>query len=271
MLEQDTSNKTEVVDFTFKGTKIVNANTTEMLKKRNLDFRIAHRFGDFGTENNKFGDAKNNFFGLDNASDIRIAFEYGVTDRLTIGIARYKLNKTIEGLIKYKVCSQTTNNKVPVSIALFANTALNTTSQDFGNDAHRLSYFAQAIIARKVNTNLSVEVLPSFLHRNYIADASDKNDLYSLGIGGRYKFTRSSSIIIDYYYTFSSFRNNNTLTNYYFPLGIGWEVETGGHVFSIMFTNSAGILENEYLANTTSSWLKGGFKLSFNISRIFKL
>jgi hypothetical protein len=275
MLENDASTKTEVVDFTFKGTKIINANTTEMIKKRNLDFRVAHRFGNFGNENSAFGDP-HTLYGIDNATDIKIGFDYGVTDKLTIGLARYKKDELYEGSIKYKVLSQTINNKVPVSIAIFANAAITgkkdiTVTQDYNNFAHRISYLFQGIIARKITSNLSLEVLPTYLHRNFVGDVNDKNDLFALGMGGRYKFTRSSSIIIDYYYSFSDYRKNNTTTKYYFPFGIGWEVETGGHVFSIMFTNSAGIIENDYLVNTTDSWFKGGFKLSFIISRIFKV
>jgi hypothetical protein len=243
-----------------------------MLKKRNLDFRVAHRFGNMGTD---LENTVDNFF---LSSDIRIAFEYGVTDNLMVGISRNKTAKNLEGFVKYRILRQTTDGKVPVSLVVFANSTYSTIKNDaahtvFPKDAYRMTYAYQAIVSRKINPSLSLEVLGSLVHRNYVADARDRNDLYSIGVGGRIKVTRSSAIIVDYFYTFRDDLKDPITgkKQYYLPLGIGWEIETGGHVFSLMFTNSAGIIENQYIPNTTESWLDGAFKFSFNISRVFKL
>lgn len=274
--EQNTSN--EKITATFKSTKIINAHTIETLKARNLDFRIGHRFGNIGSAS---GGGVHSFYGLDNASDIRIALEYGITNNLMIGISRNKRFENVEGLIKYKLLQQTTNNKVPLSIALFANTAI-TPREDVDDawtkTAHRMSYTFQAILARKFSSAFSLAILPTLVHRNYVKvfvnpsnGSIDENDLYSLGVGGRLKITKRTAIIADYFYTFSEYRKDNTSTSYYNPLGVGVEIETGGHVFSIMFTNASGIIENDYIPNTTDTWTEGGYKFSFNISRVFKI
>lgn len=267
------SNKTnkasEPVSATFKGTRVISAHTTEMLSRRNLDFRVAHRFGTVGDQN-----GYHSLFGLDNSSDIRIAFEYGLTDDITLGFSRSKQLESYEGFIKYRLLKQTTNNKIPVSLGLVVNTVVagvdSRYNTEYAKGVHRFSYFYEAIIARKVNSYLSLEILPALLHRNYVNDPADKNDLFTIGAGGRLRFSRSSAIVADYYYVFSDIRQNSP--TYFMPLAIGYEVETGGHVFSLMFTNAEYIVENNFLPNTSTSWFKNfGFRFSFNISRIFKI
>jgi hypothetical protein len=260
-------NKQSKVFATFKTTRIVNAHSIETVKKKGLDFRVTHHFGDVFGE----GGGAHTLFGIDQAADIRIAFEYGVTDKLTAGIGRSKVGEMIDGYLKYNVLHQTSDNKIPVSATLFANSAL--TPQKAGNEeyinpAHRFSYTFQVLLARKINQRLSLQLIPSFLHRNYVFNAKDENDLFSIGIGGRLKLTKRFAILADYFYTFSEFRRKNK-DIYFAPLGLGIEIETGGHVFHMFFTNNAGIIENSYIPNTTSSWREGEFKFGFNISRTF--
>jgi hypothetical protein len=261
----------------FASTRIINAQTTETLRKRTLDFRIAHRFGNFLPYTDKNGVSSgrggfHNFYGLDDPNfDIRIAFEYGITDRLMVGISRSKKDENIETLIKYKLLQQTENDKIPLSIALFVSSAY-TPQRDplgiFQNTSDRFTYTAQAIATRKFSSRLSLELISSFIHRNLISNPLDNKDIFSLGGGGRCKLTKHFAIIADYFY---NFRNKELNGVYYNPLSAGVEIESGGHVFSIMFTNAQNIIEPEFITNTTDSWLKNGWKLSFNISRIFRL
>jgi len=153
-----------------------------------------------------------------------------------------------------------------------------TATADYAGDyaifAHRMSYTYQVLIARKFSRIFSFQIMPSLVHRNFITNPSDKNDIYSLGAGGRLKFSKRSAIVVDYFYNINpsnSTRSAGSGITYYNPLGIGWEIETGGHVFTIMFSNAAGLIENEFIPNTTDSWRKRGFKFSFDISRNFKL
>lgn len=258
------------VTATFKTTRVILSHSNETVKKYNMDFRVSHRFGDFAGDNG----GSETLYGLDNASDIRIAFEYGVTDRLTAGFGRNKIAQLLDFYLKYKLVEQTTDNSTPVSVTLFTSSGLTprrVESDIYDVYAHRISYVTQAIIARKFSSNLSVEILPTWLHRNYVSDFRDENDNFAIGIAGRYKFTKRFGIVADYYFVNSDFRQNKTNDTFYNPLGLGIEIETGGHVFSINFANSEGIVENNFIPETRSSWLKGGFRFGFNISRMFTL
>ena len=277
--------KSERTIATFKGSKIINVQTTETVKKGTMDFNITHNFGNIGAASNG---GVHTLYGLDNISDVRIGFDFGITNDLTIGVGRSKQKELIDALVKYRIVSQTINNHFPFSLAVYGDMSYTPQSASVfysggqplekQNDIHRFSYIGQLVIARKFNWRFSAELLPTFQHRNYVVGyinpdnkGEESNDLFSLGAGLRFKFTQRFAIIADYYYLFSKYRHNNSATPYFDPLGIGFEIDTGGHIFHITFTNASGIVENNYLPNTTDNWLKGGFKFGFNISRVFNL
>lgn len=255
----------------FNSPRIINAQTTETLRKRNFDFRIAHRFGNFLSSENNTRGGFHSFYGLDDPNfDIRIAFEYGITDHFMVGFSRSKHDENLEALIKYAVLKQTANNKIPVSIAVFGSSAY-TPKRDpvgiFQTAGDRFSHTLQLIIGRKFSSKFSFELIPSLVHRNTINTSLDDVDLFSIGGGGGWKITKHLSLIADYFY---NFRKISLKDIYFNPLSAGIEIVTGGHVFSIMFTNAQYIIEPGFIANTTDSWTKNGWKLSFNISRIFR-
>jgi hypothetical protein len=273
---------------TFKTYKLCNAQTIETVKKNNLDFRISHRFGnvynmDNGT--NALNEAAHSYFGFDNASDIRWSFDYGITDNLTVGIGRSRFRETYDGSIKWKILSQKEHFKVPVSITLFADMGYTSVKPELlyagavknfpTNDIHRFNYFSQLIIASKLTEWLSLEILPSYMHRNFIVQRindkgqEDVNGFFSLGFGGRIKLTKRMCLIGDYFYNFSPFYQNNT--SVFNPLAFGFEIETGGHVFSLFFTNASALIENNFIPYTTDTWTKGQIKFGFCISRTFAL
>lgn len=288
LLDSVNSKKThEKVIATFKGSKVINMQTTETVKGGTLDFNVSHRFGNIGVQSN--GGA-HTLYGLDNATDIRISFDYGITDNLTIGVGRSKERELIDGLVKYRILTQTQDNHIPISLAFYGDMSYNpqeasqfysgtVASKDFRQkEVHRLAYTSQLILARKFGSRFSMEIVPTYQHRNFVAafinpenDAEEMNDLFAVGAGARLKLTKRFSIIADYYYTFSEFRTNNPTNPYYNPLAIGVEIETGGHVFHLNFTNASGIIENNYIPYSSDDWLKGGFKFGFNISRVFNI
>lgn len=283
MLDSVSKPKTrEKVFATFKTTKVINAQSTETVKKRCLDFRITHRFGNIGADG---GGGFHTLYGFDAVSDVRISFDYGITDKITVGIARSKRQENFDGTFKWRFMEQTTDNKIPVSIALYENAAFTPvdkaalysgTINITEKTAHRFSYVSQFIIARKFSRFFSFELLPTYQHRNYVKalintdnGKEESNDLFALGAAARLKITKRMALLVDYYHIFSDYRINNPQTAYYDPLAIGVEIETGGHVFHLNFTNALGIIENDYIPNTTDSWGKGGYKFGFNISRVF--
>lgn len=273
---------------TFKTMRIGNAQTIETVKKNHLDFRISHRFGNIYNSDlpNPLNTMGQTFIGFEGASDIRFSFDYGLTDNITIGIGRSRMNHIIDGSFKWKILKQTANFSMPISLAFFSSTGYthdlpskiyDGVVKDFStNELHRFNYFNQLIIASKINNWLSLELLPSYMHRNFIKErlntkngSYDVNGFFSLGFGGRVKLTKRFSIIGDYFYNFNSFyQNNDKVFN---PLALGFEVETGGHVFSLFVTNAGGLIENNFIPYTNDSWAKGQVKFGFCISRTFAL
>lgn len=287
LVNEGKEKKNEKVFASFKTYKLCNAQTIETVKKNHLDFRISHRFGNVynsALEPNALNEAAHSYFGFDNASDIRWSFDYGVTENITIGVGRSRFRETYDGSIKWRVLTQRENFSIPLSIAIFADmgyTSMKTDQlysgivKDFQtNELHRINYFTQLIIASKITNWLSLELLPSYLHRNYIRQsinannkAEDTNGLFSLGFGGRIKITKRMCLIGDYFYNFSPYYQNNTSA--FNPLALGFELETGGHVFSLFFTNSPALIENSFIPYTSDTWSKGQVKFGFCISRTF--
>jgi hypothetical protein len=257
----------EYVSATFKGTKIINFQSVETAGKKVLEFMIQHRFGDIN------GGA-NSFFGLDNGATIRFGLGYGITDRLEVGIGRTSYEKLVDGYIKYKLLRQTVERGTPVSITVMGATyitsvhdpdaALNGYNK-YHYFADRMTYSLQAVVARKFSERFSFQVTPVYIHYNLVENISDKNDALALGFSGRYKFNKRMAATMEYGLKYNSY----TAQTYYNSMGIGLEIETGGHVFQMFVTNSTGIVEPQYLTHTVTSWKDGGIRLGFNISRAF--
>lgn len=253
----------------FKGTRLINFHTLEVPGKRTLDFRIAHRFGSF---NSGWYD----FFGLDGGASIRLGLEYSYDGRFAFGIGRTSTEKTFDGFVKYRLLRQGDKAKPWVSVTLFSGmyyTNLRDPNKEingfdkYERTSNRLSYAHQVIIGRKFTDNFSLQIAPTVVHANLVDRFSDKNDAFILAGAARYKFTKRMAITAEYGWRFREY----TRTKYYDSLGLGIDVETGGHVFQIHVTNSLGLTENQFLTRTTSKWGDAGIRLGFNISRVFTI
>jgi hypothetical protein len=263
-LEQNQKPEVEYIEQTFKGTRLVNGQTVETKGQGELEFIFAHRFGPIS------GGAYE-LFGLDQAY-VRLGLEYGITDRLGFGFGRNSYDKTMDSYLRYKVLRQSRGARVmPVTVTLFGQAAakLSPKKEDDPNmnPTNRMSYTAQALIARKFNQNLSLMLMPTFNHRNLVDKTNDYNDTYALGIGGRLKVTRSIALTTEYYYRLNEHPDNPT----YNPLGFGIDIETGGHVFQLVMTNSRGLTERAYLTETVGNFWAGDISLGFNITRTFQI
>jgi hypothetical protein len=262
--------KGEPVIATFKATRLILSQTTETVKKKELNFLVIHRFGDIG---GAAGGGKT-MWGLDNSSDIYIGFEYGLTDNLNIDFGRSKFEQLIELGLKYNIMHQKTDDSMPVAVTLIGKAGLkpyHVNTNVFDDYTNRFSYIAQAVIARKFSRALSMQLSPIFLRNNlpYPFIAGNEQNIFSLSAAGRLKFSKRMGLVLDYVHPFSNFRNNSIEPRFYDGLGIGIEIETGGHVFTINFTNAQAISEMNYISDTESKWGKGQFRLGFTISRIF--
>ncbi|HEU4717343.1 MAG TPA: DUF5777 family beta-barrel protein [Bacteroidia bacterium] len=260
----------EFVRATFKTTRIINFPNTENVGKHILDFRISHRFGDLNS-------GAYNAFGLDGPACIRIAFDYGITNYLQVGIARTSIDKLIEGSAKWRILRQTTDNKMPVSLTWYA--TMNYTAMKDPNAAitgydkynhlvDRFSYAHCLMLGRKFSDKFSIELNGFFIHYNIVDNILDKNDIFAVGFSGRYKLTSRTAITWEYAYRINKY-NSNPAISYYDPIGVGFDIETGGHVFQVHITNAFGMNEVQYIPFSTSNPFKGGLRVGFNISRVF--
>lgn len=248
---------------TFKAAHIINMQTVESSAAGALSFVIQHRFG-------KLNSGSYNFFGLDNAT-LRLGLDYGITDRLNVGVGRSSYLKTFDGFIKYKLLRQTEGMQMPVTMSLLGtitNYTQHITGKEYLTANLRTAYSAQMLIARKFSRILSLEVTPTYLHYNLVPTVNDKNDMFALGMGGRVKITNRMSINAEYDWLPPNQMLSATVHN---SFSLGWDIETGGHVFQLVFTNSQSMLETQYLTQTDGTWGKGDIYFGFNISRNFNL
>jgi hypothetical protein len=274
----------EPVFQTFKDSRIVNMQSVETLGKRKLDVRIGHRFGDLAGDNGGW----TTFFGLENATDVQIGAEYGFTDRFTAGLFRTKgagslpsgqsgLRQVLNLTGKYRLVQQTSDGGAPVTLSILGVGSLSTAEkvegnpdiiQSFDKFAHRMAYTIQVLAARKFSERFSLQLAPAYTHRNIVA-FEDENNIFSLGVGTRIQLSKVFGIIADATFPFSDLRTSDN--GFYPAVGVGLEIETGGHVFQVNFTNATGIMETDYIPYTTSNWADGEFRLGFTVSRVFNL
>lgn len=264
LVDKNEPKKKEHVSHAFKSSRVLNGHSMEMIGKGELDVRILHRFGEINS-------GPNNLFGLDQAN-MRLGFDYGLLKSLTVGIGRSNVGKELDGFIKFRPVWQSTGpGSFPVSIVLV--TGITAQTQPWTDTAHknyvsnRLAFYNELIIGRKFSERFSLQLSPVFVHRNLVALASEENDVYALGIGARLKLSKRVALVADYHYIAKGLDKNV----YKDPFSLGFDIETGGHVFQLLFTNATGMNEKSFITNTTSNWGKGSIRFGFNLSRIFTL
>ncbi len=269
----------QYINNAFKSSRVINGHSMEFIGKGIMDFRILHRFGEINT-------GINNLYGLDQAN-MRIGFDYGLTKDLTVGFGRSNVNKEWDGFIKYRPIQQSTGGKgaSPVSLILVTGMTLSTTPwadpsrKNFFSS--RLNFYNQIIIGRKFSERFSLQLSPTHVHLNLVPYNIYSNDIFAMGVGSRLKLTKRTAFVVDYHYIIKpnmfnfedddddsggqSAQFNNMLN----PLSIGFDIETGGHVFQLHFSNSTGMNEKAFITNTTKSWGKGEIRFGFNLSRVF--
>ncbi len=251
---------------TFKSAYILNTRSIESIHKGELEFRVHHRFG-------AVNGGMYEFFGLDESSSL-IALSYGITDFFSVEVGRATIDKCWKGNIKISLLKQKSggNKNIPVSLSYSVETAYKNKklhkSNPYDEVKNRLFYTHQLLIARKFNKNLSIQITPTLVHRNLVEGYND-NDLYAIGAGGRYKLTNWVTVIGEYNYLVNrdKLAGENTCDSW----ALGINIDTGGHIFQLMLSNSAYILPHQYLARSMNNIKDGSVHLGFNIMRQFSL
>jgi hypothetical protein len=270
-LEKSQKNDTDYAFQTFKGTRLVNGHTIETKGKGTLEFIFAHRFG-------ALNGGLYELFGLDEAY-VRLGLDYGITDNLSVSIGRNSVDKTMDGYAKYKLVRQSSGARnFPVTVTALTGIAYKTSPKKEDAPAgfenvDRIAYNTQLFIARKFSPALSLQLMPTFIHRNAVDRSLEKNDLMALGFGGRLKVTRSIALTTEYYLRLDAPDNDLFPQGQkrYNAIGFGVDIETGGHVFQLVLTNTRGLTERAFVAETTEDFFDGNIHLGFNVTRTFQL
>ncbi len=258
ILDSEQEEVETTVSSIFKAQRLINGHTVVTRKAKELEFLISHRFG-------RINGGIDQFFGLDQAN-IRFSLEYGITDKITAGVGRNSFEKVYDGFVKYNLLEQKTTG-TPVAVTGFSSMAIRTADNfafDDDDFNSKVSYTHQLFIARKMNENLSLQLSPTFVHRNKVLD-TQKNDLLALGIGSRYKLSTRMAINFEYYYRLTE----EITTDFKDAIGVGVEIETGGHVFHLQLSNSRSMVERGFITETRGDFFGGDIHFGFNISRVF--
>lgn len=257
---------TDYASNSFKGTRVINSHSMEMLHPGTMDFRILHRFG-------RIDQGAYQLFGLDQAA-MRMGFDFGLTKNLMVGVGRSTNKKELDGVIKYRLLWQSKGEKkMPVSVIALAGMTVNGLKDVVGVSgvettfSRRLGYYYSVIVGRKFSERFSLQLSPTLVHQNIVSSEVVPNNLYALGVGGRFKVTQRLALVWDYSYAFNRFPGIAA----YNPLSLGIDIETGGHVFQLHFSNAVGMNERAFLTDSNGQYFKGEIQFGFNLSRVFQL
>lgn len=248
---------------TFMSSRVINAHSVEMIGRGEMDFRILHRFG-------PVNQGIDQLFGLDQAS-MRMGFDFGLSKKLTIGIGRTTFKKELDAFVKYRLAQQSTGVKAnPFSVVLVFGTSVytykNTDPTTKLTFSDRTGYYFQTIVGKKINNKFSLQLSPTAVYRNMVLAGDDKT-IFALGVGARYKVSKRIALVADYSYVANGLPQSVGRN----PLSLGVDIETGGHVFQLHFSNTPGMNERSFITETVNNWSKGEIQFGFNLSRMFNI
>ena len=256
--------KKERVKYAFKSPRVINSHSMEFLNPGTMDIRILHRFG-------PLDQGYKNFYGFDQAN-MRMGVDMGLFHNLMIGVGRSNVNKEVDGFIKFAPVRQSTGpGSFPITVAVIAGMTWNTSPWDNPSRKNfytsKLAYYFQAILGRKFSEGFSLQFSSILVHNNLVPVHTRSNDIYALGVGARIKLTKRVALTGDYFYNFNGLEENISFN----PLSLGFDIETGGHVFQLHFSNAVGMNERALINETTNSWAKKQIRFGFNLSRVFQV
>lgn len=251
---------------TFKGSRIINGQSVETRRKGELEFIFSHRFG-------LLNEGPYTLWGLDQ-SVTRLGLEYGITDHFGVGIGRTSADRTFDGFVRYKLLRQ--RKGFPFTLTAMGSVFYRTAPRNSEipvplRAEDRLAYATQLLIARKFNSRLSLQLNPVFVHRNTVNQTFENNADFALGFAGRFKITPGVSISSEYMKRLNARPNQPPDYFRYDAVGIGVDIETGGHVFQLLLTNTLGMFERYTITETYENFWDGDIHIGFNITRTFQL
>jgi hypothetical protein len=254
---------------TFKGTRVINFSSVEVMGKNSLEFRIAHRFGDIAGS----AGGINRLFGLDGPVALHLAFDYSLSDRLSVGFGRTNLGQLLDGNVKYRILRQSSDDKMPISLTYLGRANITHREplfdREFDQFRNRMSYVNHLMLARKFNKSLSLQANFMLFHQNLVQTRADQHTSTAVGLSGRYKITKRVAVTAEWMQMLGNYAPNLSL--FYAPISIGVDLETGGHVFQLFVSNAFEINEIQAIPYNQRNWQNGQFRFGFNVSRAFTL
>lgn len=264
LVSDGSENKKTYVDYAFKSSRVIMSHSMELIRPGVMDLRILHRFGNLNG-------GLYEMFGLDNAS-MRMGFDFGLSKNLMMGFGRSTNKKELDAFVKYRLIHQAKGKgAMPFSLLLVGGSGLttlkftDTTRKNYFSS--RIAYYGQAILGRKFSEGFTLQFMPTVVHRNLVPTLQDPSDLFAVGVGTRMKLSKRISLNLDYYYRLNPNPADGSLN----PFSVGFDIETGGHVFQLHFTNAVGMNEKIFLLDTRDDWAKGEIQFGFNVSRSFQI
>lgn len=260
----DQPKTTEFAESTFKAPRLINGQSVELIGKNELAAIISHRFG-------PTSEGAYNFYGL-TESHIRLGLDYGILNRINIGVGVGSYQRLWDGFLKVKLARQSHGQRNFPFTIVYSSTGFYTFTKwaDASRDnllSSRFYYSHQLLIARKFNSRISLQVTPGVIHRNLVPREIDQNNVYSVAFGGRFKLTQRLSVNTEYYYLLPG----QTQKDFVNPFSVGLDIETGGHVFQLILSNSQSPQEKVFIPETINKWRNGDIHFGFNIIRVFGL
>jgi len=275
--QESTPEKNVITTGVFNSGTFIENQTTVVLPKHTFECVINHRFG-------KIGDGFKELFGIYSPSNIRFALNYGITDKLQVGLGTTKYNKIQDLNYKYSIVEQTTNNKIPVSVVYFGSISLDAREEatSFGYEnysfSHRLSYFNEIMISRKFCDFFSLQVAATHTHLNIVESASEviadplrRNDQFGMSALGKLNITPTIAFTFEYDKNFSlitkkvSDKFQEVKPNFAF----GIENSTAAHSFQLFITTAEAIDYSRNMAYNQNPFTSKGLMIGFNITRVF--
>lgn len=244
---------------------LITMGTTSNLQKNNMNSTIMHNFG-------LVSGGLEDFWGLDNGAAVRLGLDYGITDKLSVGIGRTSREDNVDLRFKYTVLNQMKSGKIPVEVAIKGDLGINTQKDnrfDF-TFQERLNMFGSIAVARKFSEKFSFQVAPMISHFNTVLvevqNQRTEHTHYGTGFGGEYRLNLHHSFSFEYYVVLGD-RTPGTLN----PAAVSWQIDTGGHVFQIFLMSGEWFTEQHLLARTTDDFFASDFRIGFNVNRVFGL
>jgi len=257
LIKESATNKTFYTQSTFQYTHVINGHSVESLPANVLDVRILHRFGPISS-------GIYNFFGLDYSPfNVKVGFDYGITNNIMVGIAHSGYQKTYDGFFKVKLLKQSTGAvNMPISVSFAPTIAISTLKReqidpsvklDSGAKINRVSYVLQLLIARKFSEGFALQITPTFIHADNISYYHPDRDIFAIGVAARQKLSKRFGVNAEYFYQMPGTKAPGAHN----VLSFGIDIGTGGHVFELLFSNSFGLTEKSFITETSGQWGKG--------------